>query len=121
MKNIQYYVPLVATILFIIINIELIKKEKLKDSFAVFWISISLLMLICALNIDLLYKVAAVFGTLNVASILYSLSIFTLFVLGVGLSVKMSAYAKHIKKLSQQVAILTSAVENAANRNTENP
>ena len=111
MNNIQIYVPIFATLIFVIINIELIKREKLKENFGVLWITISFIMLFAALNITILIKIAALFNTKNIASLIYSMAIFFLFLLGLFFSVKMSTYEKQIKNLIQQVSILTKRIE----------
>jgi hypothetical protein len=111
MNSIQTYVPIFATLIFVIINIELIKKEKLKENFGVLWIMISFIMLVTALNIKILINIAALFNTKNIASLSYSMAIFLLFLLGLFFSVKMSTYEKQIKNLIQQVSILTKRIE----------
>jgi hypothetical protein len=111
MNNIQIYIPIFATLFFVIINIELIKREKLKEKFGVLWITISVVMVIVALNINILTKIAALLNTKNIASLIYSMAIFFLFLLGLFFSVKMSTYEKQIKNLIQQVSILTKRIE----------
>ncbi|WP_061215001.1 DUF2304 family protein [Syntrophomonas wolfei] len=115
MNNNQFYIPIIASLIFIIINIELIKREKLKESYGVFWIVISIGMLVVALNIKSFYIMGAFLKAGNIAWG-YALATFMLFLLGLFFSVKMSLYAKHIKNLNQQVAILTLKIEEIINQ-----
>jgi len=106
MQNTQFYAPVLATLIFILVTVWLIKNERLKENFGVFWITISLAMLLVAVNIRWLYRIALVFETYNIASISYSLAIFFLFLLGLFFSAKMSSYEKKLKNLTQELAIL---------------
>ena len=116
MTSLQIYVPIVATLVFIAINVELIRRERLNERFATFWIVVNLLMLFVALNTNMLYKIAALFESHNIASLLYSLAIFFILLLGVFFSVDMSSHVKQIKNLNQDIAILRRKIEDLEKR-----
>lgn len=86
--------------------IELIRGGRLKEGYALVWISISMVTLAFALFPKLLAGLASLFGVVYIPSAFLLLLVSGLYLLGIHFSLLLHRYDKRIRGLAQEHAIL---------------
>ncbi|MEO0083264.1 MAG: DUF2304 domain-containing protein [candidate division WOR-3 bacterium] len=105
MKQIQV-IALIAAIGLLIVILELIRRRKLKERFALLWLFSAIILIVFAIWSKLLDILAKIMGIYYPPLVLVPIIIFIVIVLYIYFSVIVSKQSEQIKKLAQKIALL---------------
>jgi hypothetical protein len=114
-------VAAVIAIAFMLMILELIRRDRLQERYSVIWFIAGLGMLIGAAFPGLLEVVARLMGVRNTNVALFSIVLLGLLGLALNFSVIMSRQAAQITRLAQERAIEKAAQQAAEERNGDGP
>lgn len=114
-------VAAVIAVLFMLMILELIRRDRLQERYSVIWFVAGLGMLIGAAFPGLLEVVAKLMGVRNTNVALFSIVLLGLLGLALNFSVIMSRQAAQITRLAQERAIEKAAQQAAEERNGDGP
>jgi len=99
-------IAVVATLLFLALVIELVRRRRLVERYALLWISASLVLVVLAVWNGALNWIADTLGILSPPNALFLIGVGALFVLALHFSVAFSRLSEETKILAQEVARL---------------
>lgn len=113
-----YTYCLVLSILFLISTLYFAKKRVLDFKYSIFWVSISLILILFSLDVNLTEDLARKVGIFYAPAFLFVTGIIFLLILIFYLNLMISKMQSKITLLTQEIGILKSCVyESEANRN----
>ena len=118
--SLQRVLPLAAAILIAFVTIELIRRRKLREEYAMLWITASLLLLVFAIFPRLLLYLSQALGIYYLTTLVGLCFSFLALVL-LHLSVIISRSSEDIRQIAQRLAILEQQVEAKPPPAAENP
>lgn len=107
----QKVVAILLSVGLIILIFELVRRRKLREECSWLWMLTGVVILILAVWYDLLVFITRLIGAALPASTLFFFGVFFLILINLYFSVKISTLTDQIKKLIQELAILTERVE----------
>lgn len=114
------YFLIIATIIYLVLIIKLIKKKELNLSFSIFWIFagvfLIILLILTLISPGIISNFAKWCGFKVPANMVFCISIFVLFYIGLDLTWKLSREHKKTIKLTQELSIMNSKVEEIENK-----
>ncbi len=96
----------VGTMLFLVLVIELVRRRRLVERYALLWISASIVLVVLSLWSGGVHLIATAFGIRTPVNALFLLGLGTVFVLALHFSVAFSRLSEETKILAQEVARL---------------
>jgi hypothetical protein len=99
-------IAVVVTLLFLVLVIELVRRRRLVERYALLWISASLVLVVLAVWNGALNWIADTLGILSPPNALFLIGVGALFVLALHFSVAFSRLSEETKILAQEVARL---------------
>jgi hypothetical protein len=112
--NIQYF-AIAFSLLFLILIMELVRRQKLKEQYSLLWITASGVMVIFALWKDLLERVSSLLGVHYAPSTLFLVSLLFALLIILHFSVIVTKLSNQNIKLAQELALLTAKVQKLEN------
>ncbi|HOZ21401.1 MAG TPA: DUF2304 domain-containing protein [bacterium] len=105
------YLSIAAGLFFLLFIVQLVRKRKMSERFALVWMVIPVLLILFSSNRGLLERLAVMAGIAYAPALMIPI-IFGLFTLvSLYFSVKASKSEQQIKKLAQELALLRHAVQ----------
>lgn len=101
---------ILSTILLVLI-IRLIQKQRLDIAYCWLWFAIGLASLVVVIKYEWLTKLSGIIGSLTNTTTLFLLGFFVLLMMCLQFSLVISSQRRQLKKLCQQVAILTAELQ----------
>ncbi|UCG92811.1 MAG: DUF2304 domain-containing protein [candidate division WOR-3 bacterium] len=117
MKTVQI-IAFIASLTLLVCILELIRRRKLKERFALLWLFSSIILIVFSVWIDLLEILARIIGIHYAPAVFIPVIIFFMVVLFIYFSVIVSEQSEHIKILAQKLAILESTLGGRGISNT---
>jgi hypothetical protein len=114
MKQIQI-IAFVAAVGLLICILELIRRRKLKEKFALLWLFSAAILIVFALWGRLLEILAKIFGIYYAPLVLVPIIILIVIVLFIYFSVIVSRQSEQIKTLAQKIALLEEELKSKGN------
>ena len=99
-------IAVIGTVLFLILVIELVRRRRLVERYALLWITAAILLVILSLSAEGLRLIADGLGIRTPVNALFLLGLGTVFVLALHFSVAFSRLSEETKILAQEVARL---------------
>ena len=99
-------IAVVATLLFLVLVIELVRRRRLVERYALLWISAALVLVVLAVWDGALDTLASALGILSPPNALFLIGLGALFFLALHFSVAFSRLSEETKILAQEVARL---------------
>ena len=99
-------IAVVGTVLFLVLVIELVRRRRLVERYALLWITAAILLVALSLSADVLRVIAEGLGIRTPVNALFLLGLGTVFVLALHFSVAFSRLSEETKILAQEVARL---------------
>ena len=99
-------IAVIGTVLFLILVIELVRRRRLVERYALLWITAAILLVILSLSAEGLRVIADGLGIRTPVNALFLLGLGTVFVLALHFSVAFSRLSEETKILAQEVARL---------------
>ncbi|MBL4935542.1 DUF2304 domain-containing protein [Clostridium sp. YIM B02515] len=108
--NTYIYCALLS-LLFLTVTVHYVKKRKLEFQYCVFWIIISLTLIILSINKNILETISRKIGIYYSPALLFVTGIVFSFLLIFHLTIVISDLKKRVVKLTQELAILKNNME----------
>ena len=86
--------------------IELVRKRRLREEYAWFWLLTGLMIVLLSVWYSLVAKIGLFLGGILPSAVLFFFGLLSLLLICLHLSIKLSAMTDHVKKLSQEVALI---------------
>lgn len=99
-------VAVIGTLIFLGVVIELVRRRRLVERYALLWIGAALVLVVLAIWSDALQVIADALGILSPPNALFFIGVGALFVLALHFSVAFSRLSEETKVLAQEVARL---------------
>jgi hypothetical protein len=99
-------IAVVVTLLFLVLVIELVRRRRLVERYALLWISAALVLVVLALWNGALNWIAEQLGILSPPNALFLIGVGALFILALHFSVAFSRLSEETKILAQELARL---------------
>ena len=96
----------IGTVLFLILVIDLVRRRRLVERYALLWITASIILVVLSIWNQAVRWIADAFGILTPVNALFLLGLGTVFVLALHFSVAFSRLSEETKILAQEVARL---------------
>lgn len=101
----------IAICIFIVLYVfELVRRRHLNEEYSMGWLIAGILMLVMSIWITFLAKITALVGATTITSTLFSLGLLFLVIICLHFSIRISNLTNQVRKLSQQLAILSHEV-----------
>lgn len=111
---------LIASIIFstmlLILVIRLVQKQRLDIAYCWLWLTIGLASLLVVIKYEWLTKLSEIIGSLTNTTTLFLLGFFVVLLMCLQFSLVISAQRRQIKKLCQQMAVLTAELHKTSPR-----
>ena len=111
MKQIQI-IAFIAALGLLICILDLIRRRKLKEKFALLWLFSAVILILFALWGRLLEILAKIMGIYYAPLVIVPIILFIVILLFIYFSVIVSTQSDHIKILTQKIALLEQKIEN---------
>lgn len=102
----QKIVALLISLAILILIVELVRKRRLREEYAILWILTGAVIVILSLWYGLLQKITHLIGAGLPTSTLFFFALIFLVLVSLHFSVKISGLANQVKELTQAVALL---------------
>jgi hypothetical protein len=106
----QFIFALFMVVCVFFIIIRLIQKGKLDIGYSWLWLGVGLIMLGSIIKYNWLVTLSGIVGAVQHTTTLFLLAIIFLLLLCIQFSLTISRHRRHIRRLAQQIAILTAEV-----------
>jgi len=103
----QLIASIILSSLLLVVIIRLVQKQRLDISYCWLWLAIGLASLVVVVKYDWLTRLSEVIGSLTNTTTLFLLGFFVVLMMCLQFSLVISSQRRQIKKLCQQMAILT--------------
>lgn len=103
------YVALLGTVAFLVFLVELIRKQRIKEAYAILWLVFGLVFLGLSVFRESLNWLAFAFGIAYPPAFLFLVSIVAFVLILIQFSVVISSQNDRIRELSQEIALATMA------------
>jgi hypothetical protein len=88
--------------------IELVRKRRLREEYAWFWLLTGLMIVLLSVWYSLVARIGLFLGGILPSAVLFFFGLLSLLLICLHLSIKLSTLADQVKRLSQEVAIMRS-------------
>ena len=106
-----YSLSIIFGIAFLIVIIELVRKNKLEEKYSLLWIFFGILLLILASTPFFIEKIAALLDIKYAPSVLFLFGLVYLIIYNLHITVVFSKQSQKITRLAQELAILKQKLE----------
>ena len=114
-------VALIAGILFLVMMIDLIRKNRVTVKYALLWLLSGVIMIALAVFPQLLDLLAGLIGVYSPVNALFAILLCCGLVLMISFSVIMSGNKKAIVKLTQEISLLENRIRKLEEEKTQGP
>lgn len=108
-----YKISIAFSILFLLLIIELVRKNKLLEKYSLLWIFFGLILLVLSSTPFFIEKIAAFLDIKYAPSVLFLFGMVYLMIYNLHITVTFSKQSEKLTRLTQEVAILAEKMENA--------
>ncbi len=103
----QFYFSIALSFLLLILVIRLVQKGRLDIAYCWLWLGVGLGSLVIVLRYDWLVRLSAFMGAITPTTALFVLAFFVILMMCLQFSLVISTQRRQIKKLSQEIALLS--------------
>lgn len=107
-----YALSIAFSILFLLIIIELVRKNRLMEKYSLLWILFGVILLILSSTPVFIEKIAGFVGIKYAPSVLFLFGMVYLVIYNLHITVVFSKQAQNITRLNQEIAILKEKIGN---------
>jgi len=104
-----YTISIVFSITFLVVVIELVRKNKLQERYSLLWIFMSIVLLIFSSTPVIINKLATWLDIKNPPSLLFLFGLVYLLIYNLHITTVVSSQSEKITKLTQEIALLKQA------------
>jgi len=106
-----YYCSTIISLFFFLIVLELVRRRKLKEQYSLFWLLVSMAMVIISLHPDILEKMAEVLGIYYAPAAIFFLGLIFAFALILHFTIIISKFNFQYLRTVQELALLKQRVQ----------
>ncbi|PLX98704.1 MAG: DUF2304 domain-containing protein [Desulfuromonas sp.] len=106
----------IVSILIFVFVIELVRRRKVREEYAVLWLLTAVVMLLMVVRYDWLVSITNLIGAVLPTTTLFVFSIIFLLLISVQFSIKLSELSDKVKNLAQENALLGERIEQLSER-----
>ncbi len=110
-----YTIAIIFSILFLLVIIELVRKNKLSERYSLIWILFGIIMLVLSSSPVFIENIAFMIDIKYAPSLLFILGLFFLIVYSLQMTMVISQQSKKIIRLTQEMSILRDNIDNSKN------
>jgi hypothetical protein len=111
MPTSQVVLALTVAFSMLAIVLELVRRQKLRDEYAILWIGTAIVLIVLALSPEILTWFSAFFETQSLVSMLYFGAFMFLLLVALQFSVRLTKLTFRSKTTSQRIALLEAEIE----------
>ena len=101
-----YTISIIFTVILLLIIIELVKRNYLKEKYSLFWIFFGILLILFALFPQFTYRLSIALGIKYPPAVLFFLGLLFLIVYNLHLTVMLSQKLERLTRVIQEISIL---------------
>ena len=110
-----YSISIIFSLIFLIIIIELVRKNKLLEKYSLLWLFFGVTLLILSSTPFFIEKIAGLLDIKYAPSVLFLFGMVYLIIYNLNITVMFSRQSQKITRLNQELALLKEKVENEKN------
>ena len=110
----QFITSIILSISLLILIVRLVQKGRLDIAYCWLWLSIGIGALTVVVRYEWMVRISALMGAVTITTSLFLIAFFVILLMCLQFSLVISCHRRQIKRLSQQLAILQTAVTGAA-------
>lgn len=114
--NRMQIVAIIGSVIFFLFVLEMVRKQKIKEQYALLWIFFGVIFLIISIWSSLLEKLASVMGIMYAPAAFLLILIMSIFLILIQYSVVISSMSEKQKILTQEIALLKNKINNRGNK-----
>jgi hypothetical protein len=119
-QRIQFFAT-IGSILLILLILELIRRNYLKERYSLLWLITGIVFLILSLIIDLLEPITQLLGFQVISNALFLAGITFLIIIALGMTIAISRLSEKNKRLTQETVLLKKRIEDLEEKRKLNP
>lgn len=101
-----YTISIIFSVTFLLIVIELVRKNKIQERYSLLWIFMSIVLLILSISPIFINTLARWLGIVNPPSLLFLFGLVYLIIYNVHITTVVSKQSEKITRLSQELALM---------------
>lgn len=101
-----YVLSVIIAFLFLLLVLELVRRQKLKEQYSLLWILFSLILVIVSFNVSFIEWVADWFGVKYAPAILFLFGLLFCFAIILHLTIVVTRLTAQVLRLTQELTIL---------------
>ncbi|WP_426452532.1 DUF2304 domain-containing protein [Paenibacillus sp. S-38] len=102
-----------VSLLFLIVVLELMRRHRLKEQYALLWILFSLLLIIASVNVSVIEWLSALLNVKYAPALLFLFGLLVCFALILHLTVTITRMSKQLLRVTQELTILKGKQESS--------
>lgn len=103
-----YVVSIVISVLFLLFVLDLVRRQKLKEQYSLLWILFSIMLIIVAVNVQLVERMSAWLSIHYAPAVLFLFGLLFCFAFILHLTMVVTKLSNRLLRLTQEVTILKS-------------
>jgi hypothetical protein len=107
----QKVFAIIATVIFLLFIIELVRRKKMREEYSFLWVLSAVFMLILVLWYKPLLFLTGLIGAIAPTTTLFIFAIFFLMIISINFSIVISSLTERMVKLTQEFALLKSEMK----------
>ena len=111
-----YKIAIIASLLFIIFIIALVRNKKLHEKYSILWFFLAIVIIVISLAYEVLDKFSISIGIYYSPALLFLVGIIFLVIYIIHISTVITKQSKDIIRLNQEIAILSEKLEKSNNK-----
>ena len=115
----QKLFAIAVALLLILLIIELIRRRKLREEYALVWLAVGIGVVLLVWRYAILERVTRLIGAVMPTTTLFLFALFFLLVMAMHFSIKLSKLTGQIKDLTQEIGILRTELESRRGQSGE--
>jgi hypothetical protein len=116
-----YLFALLGALVTLVFMFELLRRRRLREKYAVLWISLAVVVIVFGAFPRLLYRLANLVGIATPLNLLFFLAMLVLLVVSVQLSAEISSLEHEVQTLAEECALLRNRIERLEDGAVVNP
>ncbi|HOV27389.1 MAG TPA: DUF2304 domain-containing protein [Pseudobacteroides sp.] len=115
-----YLLSIAFSVIFLLIVVELVRKNKLSEKYSLLWILFGFAILILSISPVFIEKISALIDIKYAPSVLFVFGLLFLIVYSLQITIVLSKQSKRIIRLTQEITLIKGKIEEDRLRSSEN-
>jgi len=115
----QKIFAIIVGVMLLLFILELVRKRKIKEEYSWLWLLVGVLILILVVWYDLLLFTTHLIGSETPVTTLFLFGFLFLMLINIHYSVRISAFTEQVKKMAQQIGLLSKEINDIKSKKGE--